>query len=308
MNNFPENSPFNPDNETAYLHWRTDKLASHPVAIEELLVNIDNPFDVSRLEKQQILDLINRCNMAIYQVESRPEHAKDKSFLDQLGNQFGLSHLDNNLYADEDAISSLKVTAEKAGKGYIPYTNRPIAWHTDGYYNTGQTQVRAMLLHCVHPAAEGGSNQLLDHEMAYLMLRDQNPAFAKALSRPDAMSIPANIQDGKTIRAAVTGPVFSVDPEGCLHMRYTARTRSIEWLDEPLVSEAKEALLELLKTPSPYHFEGKLEAGQGLICNNVLHTRTGFEEGSERLLYRARYFDRISPSPQPSPKRGEVVQ
>ena len=31
-------------------------------------------------------------------------------------------------------------------------------------------------------------------------------------------------------RAAQTGPVFSIDPaSGDLHMRYTARTRSIEW-------------------------------------------------------------------------------
>jgi len=294
MTQYPENSPFNPDNEAAYLHWRSNKLANHPVVIEELMVNIEDPFAVSEQEKQQLLDKISRCNMAIYQIHPKEEHVQDKHFLEELGKQFGLSHLDNNLYADEDAISSLKVTAEKAGKGYIPYTNRPIAWHTDGYYNTGQTQVRAMLLHCVQPATDGGKNQLLDHEMAYLMLRDKNPAYIEALSRPDAMSIPANIQDGKMIREAVTGPVFSVDSNGHLHMRYTARTRSIEWLDDPLVQEAKQALLEILKSPSPYHLEGKLESGQGLICNNVLHTRTPFEENSERLLYRARYFDRIS--------------
>jgi hypothetical protein len=49
-----------------------------------------------------------------------------------------------------------------------------------------------------------------------------------------------------------------------------------------------------LTTPSPWHFKGKLEAGQGLLCNNVLHTRSGFNDGEQsRLLYRARYFDRI---------------
>ena len=37
-----------------------------------------------------------------------------------------------------------------------------------------------------------------------------------------------------------------------------------------------------------------LQSGQGLICNNVLHTRSGFETDSPRLLYRARYFDRIA--------------
>jgi hypothetical protein len=38
----------------------------------------------------------------------------------------------------------------------------------------------------------------------------------------------------------------------------------------------------------------RLQPGQGLIGNNPLHTRTGFENGTrQRLLYRARYYDRI---------------
>jgi len=40
-----------------------------------------------------------------------------------------------------------------------------------------------------------------------------------------------------------------------------------------------------------------LAPGQGLICNNVLHNRTGFtddmDKGIARLVYRARYYDRI---------------
>jgi len=36
----------------------------------------------------------------------------------------------------------------------------------------------------------------------------------------------------------------------------------------------------------------------GLLCNNVLHDRGGFRETPERrrLLYRARYHDRIAGS------------
>jgi hypothetical protein len=31
------------------------------------------------------------------------------------------------------------------------------------------------------------------------------------------------------------------------------------------------------------------------LCNNVLHTRSGFKDREhQRLLYRARYFDRIA--------------
>ena len=33
-----------------------------------------------------------------------------------------------------------------------------------------------MILHCVRPARQGGDNRLLDHEMAYIALRDADPA------------------------------------------------------------------------------------------------------------------------------------
>ena len=40
-----------------------------------------------------------------------------------------------------------------------------------------------------------------------------------------------------------------------------------------------------------------MEAGQGVICNNVLHDRTGFspseDSGRGRLLFRIHYADRI---------------
>jgi len=39
-----------------------------------------------------------------------------------------------------------------------------------------------------------------------------------------------------------------------------------------------------------------MQAGEGLLSNNVLHTRTGFENGdcATRLLYRVRYRERIA--------------
>ena len=294
MQNIPSDSPFSLDTDIAYQNWREQKIAAHPKSIADIVVSVADPFHVTVDETNELRDRIRRCNMAIYSIQHLPDDPADKSILYEMGKHFGLQHLDQNLYADEDAISSLAITEHKGSKGYIPYTNKPIAWHTDGYYNTGEKQIRAMLLHCVRPAKSGGSNQLLDHEMAYLLLRDRNPAYIEALMRYDAMSIPANTREGQEIRPAVTGPVFSLDPQYKLHMRYTARTRSIEWLNDPLVLAAREALQDILKNPGPYHFEGTLQAGQGLLCNNTLHTRSRFEENSDRLLYRARYFDRIA--------------
>ena len=292
-----QNSPFNLGDHSAYLSWRADKLANYPICLEEIIVPVKNPHQLSDDEKQQLADCIRRCNMAIYRVTDSHIDIINKNVLADIGKQFGLHNLDNNLHADEDAISSLSVSRDDSKKAYIPYTNKPIAWHTDGYYNTGESQIRAMLLHCARPAEEGGENQLIDHEMVYMMLRDRDPGFVRTLSETDVMGIPENIENGKKIRDAVTGPVFSTDAQGHLHMRYTARTRSIFWKDTAEVKAAREALEDILKTPSYYHFEGKLQAGDGLICNNVLHTRKRFNEDSQRLLFRGRYFDRIQLPP-----------
>ena len=43
-------------------------------------------------------------------------------------------------------------------------------------------------------------------------------------------------------------------------------------------------------------FKVRLDAGQGIICNNVLHNRSGFtdDEKQKRLIYRARYYDAVT--------------
>jgi hypothetical protein len=101
------------------------------------------------------------------------------------------------------------------------------------------------------------------------------------------------------IRAAHNGPVFSVDPvSGSLHMRYTARKRNIEWKPDPVTQAAVGFLENLLAGDSEYIIRHRLESGQGLVSNNALHNRSGFqddrERGQTRLLYRARYYDRVA--------------
>ena len=68
----------------------------------------------------------------------------------------------------------------------------------------------------------------------------------------DVMMIPANInKEGEVIRPDRYGPVFSISLAGDLHMRYTARTRSIVWKEDPLVQEAVALLHDYLHTESP---------------------------------------------------------
>jgi len=295
----PQNSPFSLDNTENYARWRDWKLKAYPADISSLMVEIDDPYALTLVERSALLDRVQHYNMVVYSCAQGPAmSAKDAPRA--LGKAFGLARLDPNMLADDDGISSLAVVAAKSQRGYIPYTNRRILWHADGYYNPPERQIRAMILHCVRPALTGGENSVLDHEMAYLLMREQSPNYIDALMQPDVMTIPANAEtDSSEPRPAQSGPVFSIDPKtGVLHMRYTARTRSIEWKQDAR-TQAAVAFLEkiLADETSDYVLTHRLEAGQGLLCNNVLHSRTAFEDGEEvdnqRLLYRARYYDRI---------------
>jgi hypothetical protein len=284
--------PFGLQDPQAYRHWRERKLAGYPRTAAELLVEVRDPADLSRAERCALAERCRRAGMAIY---AGPIRAADKQIPRALGRQFGLRDLDFNWLADEDAISSIEVSAKQPRNDFIPYSDRPISWHTDGYYNPPQRRIRSMVLHCVRPAAEGGANALLDHEIAYLLLRDRDPEHVRALSAPDAMTIPARFDEYGTARAEQTGPVFSVDPhDGRLHMRYTARTRSIRWRDDER-TRAAVACLESILADSPYVLCMRMGPGMGLLCANVLHNRSGFVDDPDRprLMYRARYLDAL---------------
>ncbi|NNM81070.1 MAG: taurine catabolism dioxygenase TauD [Burkholderiales bacterium] len=269
--------------EEEYLRFRDAKFASAPQSIEELIVEVKDPQNLAQSEMDALLSRIRKSNMAIYR-----SHVADPD-LAKIALQFGLSGLDSNWLAGEDGISRIEVREE--GKGYIPYTRKPIKWHTDGYYNPSARKIRSMLLHCVRSSREGGENHLMDHEILYCLLRDLDRHHVQALSMMDAMTIPERTDEAGVARAEETGPVFSFE-EGHLHMRYTARTRSISWKEDAATQAAVAAIESLLSSPSPYIFHAKLEPGMGLLCNNVLHDRSAFNDDS-RLLYRARYHDRI---------------
>ncbi len=111
---------------------------------------------------------------------------------------------------------------------------------------------------------------------------------------PEAMTIPDNVESGKVIRKAQTGPVLMLRPDGRLHMRFSARKRNIIWRNTRDTQAAVEKINQLLADEEKV-FKVALRAGQGIICNNVLHNRTGFtdSETQKRLMYRARYYDAV---------------
>ncbi len=302
----PVNPVYNPlIDQNDYLSWRKDKLANTPDYRDadpaDLFVDIENASDPTPEELGQILAACDKTNMALYRLATHSPIA-DKKTIIALAQKTGLKQLDKNLCADEDSLTSITRTSHQGQHNYIPYSNKRLSWHTDGYYNTPEHQVRGMLLHCATPAKSGGESLLMDHEIAYILLRDENPRYIEALMQADAMTIPANVLDGTVIRKAQSGPVFSFNHKGQLHMRYSARKRNIEWKQDAHTLEAVAFLDELweqaAKGRSPYVLKYTLQAGEGLICNNILHCRTAFEDFDEpskkRLLYRGRYYDRVN--------------
>ena len=289
----PAGAAFDLGNEAAYQAWRAQKLARAPATLAELVVEVRDPRALSAGERQALLERCADANMAIY--ASPAGRDPDKEIPRRLGLQLGLRDLDPNYLADDDGISPLAVAAGDTRGDFIPYTNRGIKWHTDGYYNPAGRTVRAVLLHCVERAESGGENDLLDHELAYIQLRDRDPQYVRALMAGDAMTIPARIENGRIERPAQAGPVFCVDANGFLHMRYTARATSIEWKTDAATQTALAALEDILGAASPWVFRGRLDPGMGLVSNNVLHTRTPFTDSpaQRRLIYRARYYQRV---------------
>lgn len=287
--------PFDLSDTASYRAWRKQKLDAYPKQLEDLIVAVADPRNLSLAERAAITACCQRANMVIYASTQHTE--ADKDLPRRMGEQFGLVQFDHNLLADEDAISTLSVAGEAGGvrADYIPYTNKPIRWHTDGYYNPPERRICGMILHCVQDAESGGENRLLDPEIAYILLRDQNPQHIQALSAPDVMTIPARMEGDTEARAAESGPVYSLLPNGALHMRYTARTKSIVWKNTPATRAAVLALEALLAGDSAYIFQARMQPGMGLICNNVLHDRTNFTDSPsrQRLVYRARYLDRM---------------
>ncbi|WP_130472327.1 TauD/TfdA family dioxygenase [Candidatus Magnetaquicoccus inordinatus] len=285
------------DNEPLYQAWKRDKLAEYPSSLADLLVEIADPFALTDRERSALLARCAKSNMALFRL-LHPEKVQSNP-LPALTAQLGIHELDRNLGAGEDGLSALTPggSAYDPFAAYIPYRAAAIGWHTDGYYNPADHQVQSLCLYCERPAHEGGENELLDHELVYMQLRDRNPQWIATLMEKDVMTIPARLDaQGEVARPERSGPVFSVNAEGTLHTRFTNRHKSIRWRSDSATTEALAAFRQVLQEPSPYLFRGRLQSGWGLISNNVLHTRNAFRDlpdAEGRILYRARFFDRL---------------
>ena len=279
--------------ETGYAAWREEKLARTGQA-EPPPIPIADPLALSDGERQEIVARCVADNFALY----RTDHEMSGPDLLAMAAQLGLQQVELPLLTEGIGVTELSVAhADGARRGaYIPYTDQPLSWHTDGYNNPAGKWVRGMILHCLQPAPEGGALSVVDPDLAFVRLRDENPAWIDALAHPQALTIPANDLENDGVRGAVSGPVFAT-LDGGIVMRYTHRQRHAEWRDDPATRSARAQLRAYLESSCDARVNRPLMSGEGIISNNVLHRRDGFQndagDRAPRRILRARFRDRV---------------
>ena len=277
---------FSTDVSTDCLAQRLD---DYRAVIASPPVDIADPTTLNHQELAKLRERVAVANFAHY----RCAQAVNDTAVLALCHQVGLKNLHQSVVTA--GLTKIEVSPGSKAR-YIPYTNSELNWHTDGYYYPETYPVRAMLLHCVRPALEGGATELINHEIVYALLAQTNPDYVAALSQADVMTIPANSQAPDGPRQAQSGPVFWQDP-GRIYMRYTTRRHNIQWRQDPLSHEAVEALAEILRQRTDLVFHRQLGPSEGVLSNNTPHRREPFRDSTERgrgrLFYRGRFHDNI---------------
>jgi len=283
-------SPFILENETEYKNWRQTKLELYPLNISKFSI----PLDINNFQKKD-LDLIkfnmNKYNFALYNFKSELTNNELENFCTMLN----LNNSISNLFSDSKNISDIrdhKDTNNNQIGEYIPYTNKPLNWHTDGYYYPLNNSVKSFLLHCVNPAHRGGENLLLDHEILYILIRDHNPSYIKILMENNIMGIPRNKNNAESTN--INGPVFFIDDEYSLNMRFTSRQQNIVWKKSDIIDKIKKFIFNFVESDTKYITKILLKKNQGYIANNILHKREKFfDNKNKRLLKRIRFSKKL---------------
>ena len=133
------------DFEKDYEQWRSFKLENWPTDVSDLKFTVVN--DPLTLLSAEIEDLRSQCaqtNFALYRLQD--PLLGTKKAIRGLVRQLGMLQLDQNLCADNDSISTLKVMELNRASGYIPYTENALNWHTDGYYNELGRHIRSFFI------------------------------------------------------------------------------------------------------------------------------------------------------------------
>ena len=266
-----------------FLRWAEEKEKNIPRNINGILVNIHDINNVKTSEITKIKETINKYNSCIY---SSKIALKSNTDLLKFVESVGMRTYDCN------NIESSKITTitplENNKINYIPYTDKSLNWHTDGYYD--KKSIFSWLLHCVNPATQGGENYLLDHELAlreYVFSNDD----IDDLMAGDALTIP---ESKDTSRSEISTYVFSFKNQyKKLHMRFSMRKDNIGTSAKASVAVTK--LKKIIENDcAKYSLTYKLQKNEGIITNNILHGRKAFKDDMvKRRLLRIRSYERL---------------
>ncbi len=266
-----------------FLRWAEEKERNIPHNIDGIIVNIHDINNVKISEIAKIKETINKCNSCIY---SSKIALKSNTNLLKFVESIGMRTYDcNNIESNE--ISTI-TPLENNKINYIPYTDKSLNWHTDGYYD--KKSIFSWLLHCVHPATHGGENYLLDHELAlreYVLRHDD----VNDLMSEDALTIP---ESKDTSRSEISTYIFSIKNQyKKLHMRFSMRKDNIS--TSPKAGDAVTKLKAIIENDcAKYSLTYKLQKNEGIITNNILHGRKAFRDDKvKRKLLRIRSYERL---------------
>ena len=266
-----------------FLTWAEEKERNIPHNIDGIKVNIHDINNVKISEIAKIKETINKCNSCIYSSKiALNSNTNLLKFVESLGMR---TYDRNNIESNE--ISTI-TPLENNKINYIPYTNKSLNWHTDGYYD--KKSIFSWLLHCVHPATHGGENYLLDHELAlreYVLRHDD----INNLMSEEALTIP---ESKDTSRSEISTYIFSIKNQyKKLHMRFSMRKDNIS--TSPKAGDAVTKLKEIIENDcAKYSLTYKLQKNEGIITNNILHGRKAFKDDKvKRKLLRIRSYERL---------------
>jgi hypothetical protein len=283
------NLPAHLDGQSAaWQRWRDQRLQRHEQSSQAATI-LHLPAGASP-DAADLADLClrtQRDGLAQFRIEGSNQRASLSILLAALG----LTLNDEGVIRGDDGLSLLQDHGTDARARFVPYSNRQMNWHTDGYYNADDQSLRCFVLHCLRPAAQGGELYLLDPELLLIELYRQTPEIVELLSHPEAICLPANTDRHGHDRPDRYTSVFACHDDATLSMRYTTRSRNIRFRNQD-TEHAMQQLQTAIDACKPWHRRLRLEAGQGILCRNLLHWRASFSDPDGqpgRQILRGRY-------------------
>ena len=267
-----------------FIEWAAKKDLDIPSNINDLKVSISDINYVSKAEISQIKQKLTKFNCCIY---ASGTDLDDNSKIMRFAQSLGMRTFDSH-NIDDSAISTISANKDENNIRYIPYTNKGLNWHTDGYYDS--KPIFSWLLHCIEPALSGGENFLLDHELAireYILKYDD----IIYLTNNETFSIPT---DEVAKREITSNYVCDMNNEyKKLHMNFSMRKENI--IVNKNSESAMSKLIKIIKEDcKKYHLTYKLSKSEGIVSNNILHGRNAFKDGRVmRKILRIRSHERL---------------